>query len=410
VQASLKEHTNTTDKVAAATTLVQPGTGKIVAMGQSKPYGFGKNETQINYSVGVKMAGSNYGFPVGSTFKPFVAAAAIEQGIPATQAYSSPYDMQYPSPVSTCSGKNWVNTEGTPVENESETEKGPYELKEAMAKSVNTYFVQMISAIGLCPVMQMTDKLGVVQGSGDKLPEVPSISLGARGIAPLTMASAYAAFASRGTYCTPIAIESIKTSAGKNLAVPKSTCSRAMSEKTADTINTLLSGVIDSGTGAQAGLTSRDSAGKTGTTDSRKNAWFVGYTPDLAGAVWVGSASQQVSMVDIRIGGVYHEKVYGGQVPGPIWRDAMTGALDGVAPSSFTTVDIPDPKPTQPPTQDNKPGDNTDDQQNDGTDQTDVIGGLIGGTNTSAGGNNGGNSNSGGTGNSGGRSGGNWWQ
>lgn len=98
------------------------------------------------------------------------------------------------------------------------------------------------------------------------------------------MATAYAAFASRGMYCTPIAIESITQTVGgtkKSLEVPKSTCSRAMSEKTADTINTLLSGVTDSGTGKQAGLSGRANAGKTGTTDSRKNAWFVGYTPNL---------------------------------------------------------------------------------------------------------------------------------
>lgn len=215
-----------------------------------------------------------------------------------------------------------------------------------MAKSVNTYFVQMISDIGLCPVMNQIDKLGVVQGNGDKLPQVPSIALGAKGISPLTMATAYAAFASRGMYCTPIAIESISQQVGgheKSLDVPKSTCSRAMSEQTADTVNSLLSGVIDSGTGQQAGLTDRANAGKTGTTDERKNAWFVGYTPNLSGAVWVGSATQRVHMVNIEIGGVYQAKVYGGQVPGPIWRDLMTGALAGKDAPSFNLINIPDP-------------------------------------------------------------------
>jgi membrane peptidoglycan carboxypeptidase len=116
-----------------------------------------------------------------------------------------------------------------------------------------------------------------------------------------------------------------------------------MSEQTADTVSTLLSGVIDSGTGQQAGLTDRANAGKTGTTDERKNAWFVGYTPNLSGAVWVGSATQQVPMTSIRIGGVFHDKVYGGQVPGPIWRDLMTGALAGKDAPSFNLVNIPDP-------------------------------------------------------------------
>ncbi|MDN0198128.1 transglycosylase domain-containing protein [Streptomyces sp. S.PNR 29] len=345
VQASLKDHVYKSDKVAAAATLVQPGTGKIVAMGQSKPYGYGKNETELNYSVDSAMGGSNFGFPTGSTFKPFVAAAALEEGRPATQEYSSPYEMEYPSPVQTCDSKPWVNRRGEKLENENESEVGPYRMKEAMAKSVNTYFVQLISDIGLCPVVNVTDKLHVRQGNGDKLPETPSIALGSIGLSPLTMASAYAAFASRGMYCTPIAIESITQKVGnkqKSLDVPKSTCSRAMSEKTADTVNTLLRGVVDSGTGKQAGLSDRESAGKTGTTDERKNAWFVGYTPNMSGAVWVGSATQKVKMQNISIGGRYHSLVFGGEVPGPIWKDAMAGALVGKPVESFNLVDIPD--------------------------------------------------------------------
>ncbi|MFF1681315.1 transglycosylase domain-containing protein [Streptomyces sp. NPDC058256] len=382
VQASLKDHVNQTDKVTAAATLVEPGTGKIVGMGQATPYGYGKNETEYNYSVNYAMGGSNFGFPTGSTFKPFVAAAALEEGRPATQEYASPYEMDYPSPVQRCSTEPYVNTRGETVENEAESEVGPYQMKEAMAKSVNTYFVQMISDIGLCPVVNMTDKLHVTQGNGEKLPESPSIALGAVGLSPLTMATAYASFAARGMYCTPVAIDSITQKVGdkqKSLDVPKSTCSRAMSEKTADTVNTLLSGVIDSGTGQAAGLTDRANAGKTGTTDSRKNAWFVGYTPNLAGAVWVGSATQKVEMENITIGGVWHDKVYGGQVPGPIWKDAMTGALDGKDSPSFNLVNIPDPPKEKD--KGNDDGDNGDDDNGNGNN-----GGLIDGGLTTTGG------------------------
>ncbi|WP_399886946.1 transglycosylase domain-containing protein [Streptomyces sp. BBFR51] len=345
VNDSLKDHVYKADSVAAAITMVEPGTGKIVAMGQSKPYGYGKNETEYNYSVDAAYGGSNYGFPTGSTFKPFLAAAALEENVPATKEYASPYDMDYPSPIQTCD-KPWINDSGYRVENENESEVGPYRLKEAMAKSVNTYFVQMLADIGLCPVSNMADKLHVHQGNGDKLPQNPSaLALGSVGMSPLTMASAYATFASRGMYCTPVAIESITQKVGnkqKSLEVPKSTCSRAMTEKTADSVNTLLQGVVDSGTGAAAGLTDRDNAGKTGTTDERKNAWFVGYTPNMSGAVWVGSATQKVEMKNITIGGVYHPLVFGGAVPGPIWKDAMTGALSGKESPSFNLVDIPD--------------------------------------------------------------------
>ncbi|WP_033321759.1 transglycosylase domain-containing protein [Streptomyces yerevanensis] len=379
VQASLKTHVYKKDKVAAASTLVEPGSGKILAMGQSKPYGYGKNETEYNYSVDAKMGGSNFGFPTGSTFKPFLAAAALEEGKPANQVYPAPYEMPYPTSVQTCSGKPWINQGGkAKVENEDESEVGPYGLEEAMGKSVNTYFVQMLEDTGMCPVVKMTDKLGVVQGNGTKVPEVPSsLTLGSTGLSPLTMASAYAAFANRGTYCTPVAIESISQQLGgekKSLKVPKSSCSRAMSESTADMINALLSGVVDSGTGQQAGLTDRDNAGKTGTTDFRKNAWFVGYTPKLSGAVWVGSATQKVKMVNITIGGEWHEKVFGGAVPGPIWKDAMAGALAGKDSGSFNPVRIPEVE--RPREEDRDDEDNGDEDNRNGGNDNGGIGDI----------------------------------
>lgn len=345
-QTSIQEHVYKTDAVATAATIVEPGTGKILAMGQSRPYGFGKNETQINLSVNQDMGGGA-GYQPGSTFKPIVAAAAIEGGKPPTQQYPSPYEMPYPSPVQACDGKTWRNDPNNPAKltNENESEHGPMGMKEATAKSVNTYYVQLISDIGICPVTQMAAKMGVARADGRKIDQAPSIALGTQEMSPLTMASAYATFASRGTYCTPIAIQSITQKIGsevKSLAVPKSTCSRAMSQKTADTISTLLKGVVEDGTGQEAGLGDRPSAGKTGTTDERYAAWFVGYTPNMAGAVWVGDPQHKRKMIDITIGGVPHDKVYGGEVPGPIWRDMMTGALEGKPAPDFHLIDIPD--------------------------------------------------------------------
>ncbi|WP_405518118.1 transglycosylase domain-containing protein [Streptomyces canus] len=345
-QKSIKEHVYQKDDVATAATIVQPGTGKILAMGQSRPYGINnkKNETTLNLSVNAAMGGGA-GYQPGSTFKPIVAAAAIEGGMPATKQFSSPYKMDYPSPVQLCDGKIW-NEKGVELTNENTSEVGPYAMKEATAKSVNTYYVQLISDIGVCPVTEMAAKMGVQRADGDKLQQRPSIALGTQEVSPLTMANAYATFASRGMYCTPVAIESITQRVGeksKSLQVPKSTCSRAMSETTADTVNTLLKGVVEDGTGTQAGLGSRPSAGKTGTTDERFAAWFVGYTPNMAGAVWVGDPAHKRKMQQISIGGVWHEKVFGGDTPGPIWRDMMSGALEGKDAPSFNLVNIPDP-------------------------------------------------------------------
>ncbi|MDI3409214.1 transglycosylase domain-containing protein [Streptomyces cavernicola] len=345
VQAAIKDNVRQNDQVATAVSIVEPGTGKVLGMGQSRPYGsdIGKNETVINLSVDERMGGGA-GYQPGSTFKPIVAAAAIEQGKSPTQKYSSPYEMPYPSPVNTCSG-NWTNTQNEKLTNENEEEVGPYGMREATAKSVNTYYVQLISDIGICPVTSMAEKMGVNRADGQQMAQAPSIALGTQEMSPLTMAAAYATFASRGTYCTPVAIEAVTDADGKSMPVPKTKCNRAMSPKTADTVNTLLKGVVEDGTGKQAGLGSRPSAGKTGTTDYRYAAWFVGYTPNMAGAVWVGDPEHKRPMTDITIGGNYYDKVYGGEVPGPIWKAAMSGALAGKPAPDFNLVDIPKDKP-----------------------------------------------------------------
>ncbi|MFD4835246.1 transglycosylase domain-containing protein [Streptomyces uncialis] len=380
VQDSIKDHVYKSDDVASAMSIVEPGSGKILAMGQSRPYGLGKHETVLNLSVDSDMGGGA-GFQPGSTFKPIVAAAAMEGGKPPTQVYDSPYEMDYPSPIANCDGKTWLNTSGQKLENENETEVGPYDMKEATAKSVNTYYVELISDIGICPVTELAKKMGAERADGGKLQLEPSIALGTQEMSPLTMANAYATFASRGTYCTPVAIQSITDAEKKSLPVPKSTCSRAMSEKTADTVNTLLKGVVEAGTGQEAGLGSRPSAGKTGTTDFRYAAWFVGYTPNAAGAVWVGDPAHERKMIDITIGGVYHDKVFGGQVPGPIWRDAMSGAVADRPATGFNLIDIPDP-----PKKDKDKGDKEEDgdgdrdpDREDGKPGESLIAGLLGG-------------------------------
>ncbi|MDH6703395.1 membrane peptidoglycan carboxypeptidase [Kitasatospora sp. MAA19] len=350
-QNAVTKKVNVTDSVSAAATMMEPGSGKILAMAQTRPYGLdpNKNQTVVNLNVDASMGGGN-GFQTGSTFKPILAAAALESGMSATQAFPSQNKIDYPQ-MSTCSG-TWKNTDKpkATVKNEQDSEVGPYELKEAMARSVNTYFVQMEQQVGLCSMKQMANKLGITQSAkGDAFQEVPSMVLGTMELSPLTMANVYATFAARGKYCTPIAINKISTVDGKDVAVPQSTCSQAFSENTADNLNTVLLNVTEKGTAASLTLDDgRQIAGKTGTTDEKKAAWFSGYTPSLATSVWLGGPAGGVKMKNITIGGHYFSEVFGADGPGPIWQMAMNQALKGTAKEQLQTVNIPDPVKTDP--------------------------------------------------------------
>ncbi|AUG78289.1 penicillin-binding protein [Kitasatospora sp. MMS16-BH015] len=362
-----------TDDVSAAMTMVKPGSGEILAMAQTRPYGLDakQHQTVLNLNVDLAMGGGS-GFAPGSTFKPILAAAALENGTPITQTYPAPQKMDYPK-MSTCNG-TW-NEKGVPVENESKSEVGPFSMNEAMAKSVNTYFVQMAQDVGLCPMKQMINKVGIKNlASGAAIKEVPSSVLGTLEVSPMKMAGVYATFAARGLHCDPIAISSVVAADNKKLDVPQANCTQAMSQSTADGVNTLLKTVTEKGTAANIKLDGREFAGKTGTTDNRYAAWFDGYTPDLATAVWLGGPSGNVSMRDIRIGGHYRDQVYGADGPGPIWADAMNDVVDGTPKSTFTLVDIPVPTPTPDPN-----ASPTDTPSTPSNDNANNAGGLIGG-------------------------------
>ncbi|MBY8877463.1 transglycosylase domain-containing protein [Actinacidiphila acidipaludis] len=386
----ISNHVNKSDKVAAAAVLVEPGTGKIVAMGQSRPYGFGKDETQINYSVNANMGGGQ-GFQNGSTFKPITAAAALEAGYKPSQSEDSPNKMTYPD-VTNCSGATLHGTDQTG--NEDPSEKGPYMMPEALKKSINTYFLQLESQVGLCPIVNMASKLGLTRADGKPLNQIASLTLGTNEVSPLSVAAAYAAFANRGTYCTPVAVQAVTTNTGKSLAVPKTICSQAMSQNTADTINTMLKGVVDDGTGTAANLDDgRDTAGKTGTTDDRWAAWFAGYTPNMAAAVWLGDPRHVQRMINVTIGGHYYDKVYGADGPAPIWKDAVAASLVGKPVMTFITVPLDLPKTDQPKSPDpNNPNNPTDGKHHGkhggpgGATVMGATGGIIGGVGNTTGG------------------------
>lgn len=351
---------NKDDPVATAVVQVKPGTGRIVSMSQSRPYGLDQkqHQTTLNLAVGSKMGGTTYGFPVGSTFKPITAAAALEKGLSPAQSFDTPWKISMKeSDYTRCDGKPAGYADWS-VQNELKTEKGAYDMTSALGKSINTYFAKLEQMAGLCETLSMAKKVGYERELGKPIKQSPSATLGSLESTPLDMANVYATFANRGIYCVPVVIDSIRTANGEKLNVPQTKCTRAMSDRTADMVNQMLKGVVEDGTGTKAGLSDRDNAGKTGTTEGRKDAWFVGYTPDLSTAVWVGDdVGKREEMFDLTIGGVYYDKVCGGCLPGPIWRIAMTGALGDDKPS-FVGITVPraeKPKDPKDDKRDDKP-------------------------------------------------------
>jgi membrane peptidoglycan carboxypeptidase len=349
-QKAVTGHLYATDRAAAAITLVQPGTGKILGMAQSRPYGPGDHQTELNYNVD-RLNGGGNGFQTGSTFKPVTAAAALQAGIKMTQAYPAPYQDDYPE-MRTCDGSVLPEVSGD--QNDSPDLVGPFTMPDAMAQSVNTYFVPLEARTGLCKVATMAQSLGLGSqalldrpGHLKPIDQVQSLTLGTNNFTPLQMAAVYAAFAARGRYCAPVAFTSVTTADHRSLPVPAPSCSRAMSVRTSDEVTTMLHGVVQDGTGAPAGLANRDDAGKTGTTDGHRQVWFTGFTAQVAAATVVSDTQAPLgSLNDRSYGGVYVGEAFGGTLAGPIWKQAMTGALSGLPSVALPKVALPAKDPS----------------------------------------------------------------
>jgi membrane peptidoglycan carboxypeptidase len=332
---ALREYVEPKNKVASALAMVEPGTGRIKAIGVNRLYGKGKGRTVVNYATDYRYGGSR-GFQVGSTMKAFTAAAAIEERFGVYYPIFAPYHLTQGLPrTKDCQGKNVYDSGYAPY-NESPRENGQYDMRRATAESVNTYFLQLQNRVGLCDVVTMAKRLGITkQASGEDLDSVLSFTLGPNTLSPLAMSSAYAAFAARGTYCKPVAILSIKDRKGESLPVPQAQCKQVIRPEVADVVTYLLRGVMQpGGTGSRLSL-GRPAAGKTGTTDGKVAIWFVGYTPQLSTAVWVGNPSRNQPLQGLRIGGRYYGFICGGCLPGPLWEMAMRGALSGRPEQGF---------------------------------------------------------------------------
>jgi len=332
-QDALANYVDPKDKVASALATVQPGTGEIRAIAVSRGYGDRKGEIKFNPATDRAYGGSS-GFQAGSTFKPFVAAAALEAGYPFSYPIFAPYQADI-GDVEGCTGT--LTDEWKPF-NETTSENGTYTLQSGIEGSINTYFAQLEERVGVCRPWEIATALGMNRADGKQLDgPFKSFTLGVDEVSPLSMAEAYATFAARGRHCNSIAILEVTDPDGNRLDVPNADCKRAIEADVADGINELLQGVMTRGTGARASI-GRPAAGKTGTTNRRVSVWFVGYTPELSTAVWAGNPSPPPSGYPLQnrvIGGTYYGDVCGGCLPGPIWRQMMSTALADTPSSSF---------------------------------------------------------------------------
>lgn len=336
------------DTEVAAEAMVQPGTGRILAMAASKRYGTNTGNARkartgpnTTYNLAADMAhGGGQGFQAGSTFKVFTLATALAQGWRFDQGFMTPGSFVPDNGFTDCRGRK-VNDPGAEIFNASgEGKGGPQSLSTGTWKSVNIFYMMLEQRVGLCPVVTTARALGVVRADGAPLREVPTFTLGVNEMDPVTVAASFAAFGARGRYCRPTAIVEIVGRDGRRFRIPPS-CSRAIEPAVADAVNHLLSGVFTKGTMTGQSI-GRPAAGKTGTNNGYTSAWFAGYTPDLAAAVSVGDirGSYRYPLTDVEIGGEYFGSVQGASLPGPIWVSSMSAALAGTRETPFRHPDM----------------------------------------------------------------------
>ena len=301
------------DGPQAALVSINPSTGAVLAMYGGRSF----HASQFNLAVqGERQP--------GSSFKPFVLATALKEGI-------SPLSTFVSKPISIFLGdKYW------PVHNYEGEYLGPIDLVKATSASDNAVFAQLTKVVGPANVARTAHQLGITS----PLDSLFSIGLGTEAVNPLEMARAYATFANGGYNVSgsvfenmPRAITTIKDVNGGVVYDNTPVKRRVLSSTDADLVTQLLEGVVTGGTGTNAALPDRPVAGKTGTTENYGDAWFVGYTPQLVTAVWVGYPKGLRPMLTEYRGG----PVAGGTFPAQIWKSYMQQALKllGAQPESF---------------------------------------------------------------------------
>ncbi|MGI8985460.1 MAG: transglycosylase domain-containing protein [Nocardioidaceae bacterium] len=326
-----------TDLAIGSISMVEPGSGEVKAIAQSRPMGNARRdgETYLNYSV-PKIYGNANGFQAGSTFKLFVLASALRQGAPPSTSFntSSPYELPSDTTYRDCAGNDWVGSDDV----SNSTGDGYFDMYEGTQDSVNIYFMKLEQFTGICKPAELARQMGLEVPTTD---EVPTFALGVTDVSSLDMASAYATFAARGEFCAPHPVTQVLDSDGETLISNDGNCRRLMSRPVADTINDILRGVQQFGFGVNNQL-SVPSAAKTGTTQNGRTVAYAGYTPALstfATIAGVDRAGNPAGLSGKVIGGSIRD-ISGSGFAGPMWAQAMR-ALEDVLPNrNFAAPDL----------------------------------------------------------------------
>jgi len=358
-------------QLESALASVEPGSGKILAMAQNRPFDASakpiKGASSVNYTADYAHGGSN-GFQAGSSFKPYVLADWLKTGHSLYNTVSGDRSVfPFADFHSSCGGFTRLGVAPWTVRNSEGGAKGNISVEEATADSVNRAYASMATQLDLCDVKNTALSIGWRYSLKDQSPTdlhvTPSMILGTQNTSPLAQAAAYATFAAGGTYCEPIAITSMKSAKGKKLQVPSAHCdSNALDPGIASTVTYALKGVLYPGGTApgNALANGRPAVGKTGTAQGSQDTWFVGYTPQLSTAVWVGNAEAPVWLQNVTIAGSKYVTttqpwLYGGTLAAPTWKAYMDEALSGEPNEAFPSPDsslVGKPKVVTPPKSD----------------------------------------------------------
>lgn len=377
--------------ISMAMSAVEPGTGHIKSMAQNTVFGEASkedpNQTKLNLNVGQDMGGGS-GFQSGSTFKAFTLVQWLKDGHSAKEVIPAGRMTFQPSSWNISCSPRYARGEPYSPRNIEGIGTSRMAVEDVIRMSINTASVYMGNQLDLCDVAQTAEDLGLRRGEiaregyaattqvqnmnldatmGEPLPiePFPSMLLGVNTVTPLSQANAMATLGAEGQYCEPIAFTKITDRSGNLIGEQKSECKQVLDKETARQATEVLERVLEpTSTGYRAALEDQPAAGKTGTANNDTHAWFMGYTPQLASAIWQGHMNQDISMMGATINGEQYTEVYGGLFPAQVFKQYMDTALADTPTQNFT-----------PPTKKNESkNDNKDNNDQGGVTVPNVIG------------------------------------